>query len=174
MTMPSQKPGRSRQDWQTPPEFLEAVKSRLRIVDFERDLAASADNTVCPYFFDETDNALVKDWRITRYEPYSLWFWLNPPYADIGPWVAKCVEESQRGAHIACLVPASTGANWWRDHVVNDAYILYLNGRLTFVGADGPYPKDLALLLYTPFVRSGSATWNWRLDVPAVPAEQAG
>lgn len=91
--------------------------------------------------------------------------WLNPPYANIEPWVQKCAEESKRGAHIACLVPASVGANWWRDWVVNDSYQLFLNGRLKFVGCTDYYPKDCALLLYTPFIRSGSAIWNWREDV---------
>lgn len=151
--------GPSIQTWATPPDFLTAVKRRLRIEEFGFDLAASEENKVCPAFFSEEQNALAphQDWDNT-----FGWNWLNPPYRDIAPWVEKCATESLDGSQIACLIPASTGANWWLNHVVNDAYILFLNGRLTFVGADAPYPRDLALLLYTPFIRSGSAVWDWR------------
>lgn len=169
MSMPQQKPGRSKQDYQTPPEFLDAVKARLQN-EFAFDLAASAENVDGLPYWDQEDNALVRDWAAVPPIMFqggtsSPWLWLNPPYSDIEPWVRKCAEESARGAHIACLVPASVGSNWWRDWVVPHAYILFLNGRIQFVGADGPYPKDLALLLYTPFIRSGSDTWNWRTEV---------
>lgn len=148
------------QAWQTPPEFLDAVKRRLRINNFRIDLAASHSNKVCDNWYDEATNALAphNEWRLNG------WAWLNPPYAIITPWVAKCTTESKAGACIACLVPASTGANWWRDYVVNDAHILFLNGRLKFVGATNYYPRDLALLLYTPFIRNGSAIWDWRVE----------
>ncbi len=43
MTEPKQKPGRSKQDYGTPPEFLDAVKARFRIEAFDCDLAASHD-----------------------------------------------------------------------------------------------------------------------------------
>jgi len=160
--VPKQQPGKSKQDYQTPPEFLEAVKARLQIKDFGWDLAASDENCVSPYgYYDEATNSLTAaDWQSKT--PETLWQWLNPPYADIKPWVKKCAEESLKGAHIACLVPASTGANWWKEHVTNDAYVLFLNGRITFVGATAPYPKDCALLLYTPFIRKGSDIWTWK------------
>lgn len=164
-SMPEQKPGRSKQDWQTPESFVKAVEARLGS-RFVWDLAASHDNCVTAQFFDEEMDALTRSWQGLRdCDDPNHWLWLNPPYADISPWVEKCATESARGAHIACLVPASVGANWWRDWVVPHGYILFLNGRLTFVGADAPYPKDLALILYTPFIRSGSATWNWREQV---------
>lgn len=159
--------GDSKQDWGTPAPFLDAVKRRLDIYNFIWDLAASAENSVVPgHFFNEEQNSLTRTWLHLGYpDDTTNWLWLNPPYKDITPWVAKCATESKAGACIACLVPASTGANWWLNHVVNDAYILFLNGRLTFVGADAPYPRDLVLLLYTPFIRNGSAVWDWRNDV---------
>lgn len=177
-SMPAQRPGHSKQDYCTPPEFLTAVKRRLDIVDFEFDLAASENNKVNKWgdYFTEEDNALNRSWAVLGWEPDTYWLWCNPPYNDLAAWTCKAATESKAapvgsGAYVAMLVPASTGANWWRDHVVNDAYVLFLNGRLTFVGADGPYPKDLVLLLYTPFIRSGNAIWNWRADVPAVSSE---
>lgn len=160
-TMPKQKRGESKQDYQTPPEFLQAVRNRLKIHNFTWDLAATDANKVSPGYYGpgsrHGEDALACDWSGVH-----DWKWLNPPYADIKPWVEKAAIESAEGAQIAMLIPASVGANWWSDYVINDAYQLFLNGRLTFVGCDTPYPKDCALLLYTPFIRSGNAIWTWK------------
>lgn len=168
-TMPKQKPGNSKQDYQTPPEFLAAVRNRLRIENFYLDIAASAENAVCDNYLTEEDDALssVRTWQ--PLDGYGGWAWLNPPYAHIEPWVAKAAKEAQRGAHIAVLVPASVGADWWRDWVEPFAYQSYLNGRLKFVGVKDYYPKDCALLLYTPWQYMGHEIWNWRASVPQLP-----
>lgn len=162
--MPKQKPGKSKQDYGTPPEFLAAVKHRLRIPDFSIDLAASKENAVCSVWYDEEADSLHPDrpWDM----PEGGWAWLNPPFSNITPWAAKAAKEAQRGAHIAMLIPASVGANWWRDWVEAYAYQSFLNGRITFVGETTPYPKDCALLLYTPWQFMGHEIWNWRASVP--------
>ena len=157
MPMPPQKPGRSRQDYGTPPQFLQAVKDRLGIEDFVWDLAASPSNSVTTYYWDEEQNSLVQDWHAMK-----GWQWLNPPFSHLSPWVEKCWRESQVGASIACLVPAGVGANWWRDWVDNKAHVIFLNGRLTFAGERTPYPKDCALLLYNKAYIGGYEVWNWR------------
>jgi phage N-6-adenine-methyltransferase len=163
--MPAQRPGRSEQVVATPPEFLQAVKKRLQIDQFDWDLAADEANSVVPSNFgkrhyDENDDALIQPWKRG-----SGWNWCNPPYGDIEPWVQKAWIEASNGAQTVMLVPASTGSNWWRDHVSARAYISHLNGRLTFVGHKSPYPKDLALLLYTPWGFWGTETWNWRANL---------
>lgn len=155
--MPVQKPGKSEQVVCTPPEFLEAVKERLGIKEFAWDLAASEENKVAPLFYSEKDNAIIRSWD------KGDWCWCNPPYANLAHWTHKAsVESGAFGAYVAMLVPASTGANWWAEYVNNKAYVTYLNGRITFVGHDSPYPKDLALLLYAPFLRGGSCIWRWK------------
>ena len=158
--MPAQRPGNSKQDYQTPPEFIRAVLDRLHSESFVWDLAADADNTVVPRcFFSEREDALAQSWANVS---TSRWMWLNPPFSIIAPWVEKAWMESQLGgAHIAMLVPASVGSNWWRDWVHDKAHVLLLNGRLTFVGHEDPYPKDCALLLYTPFINGGYESWTW-------------
>ena len=61
------------------------------------------------------------------------------------------------------LVPASVGSNWWQEFVHHKAHVLMLNDRIQFVGAEWVYPKDLGLLLYTPFIRQGSYEgWSWK------------
>ena len=154
--MPLQKPGRSRQDYATPAEFLTSVRRLLHIVDFSCDLATSAENTVCPRFYDEATDSLKQSWVV------GGWAWLNPPFANIRPWVEKAVAEAALGANIALLLPASVGSAWWFDHVHGQAYAYFLRPRLTFVGETAPYIKDLALLLYAPFLAGGYATWDWR------------
>jgi phage N-6-adenine-methyltransferase len=156
---PRQKRGRSKQDYRTPPEFLRAVKRRLQIEDFTIDLAASHDNRVTEWFYSEGDDALTQSWN-----PTDGWAWCNPPFGRLALWVEKAYTESQMGANIAMLVPASVGANWWHAWVHRSAYVEFLNGRLTFVGQAAPYPKDCALLLYSPWGPIDYDVWRWGAD----------
>lgn len=155
-SIPLQQPATSVQNVRTPPVFLRAVKRLLGIDAFVVDLAASRSNTVAKQFYSERSNALVQSWV------FDGWGYCNPPFSDLRPWVEKAWQEAQRGAHTAMLVPAGVGANWWRDHVHGRARILLLNGRLTFVGHKQPYPKDCALLLYTPDVIPAYEIWSWQ------------
>lgn len=158
MTIPIQKPHKSEQSVSTPPEFIKKVLQLLGVNYFDIDLAADAKNTVAAHrWFDENDNSLIQSWIGGN----GGWQWLNPPYSDIRPWVEKAWNESQKGAKIAVLVPASVGSKWWSDFVDHKAHVLFLQPRLTFVGHEHPYPKDLALLLYTRYVHGGSRYWRW-------------
>lgn len=47
--------------------------------------------------------------------------------------------------------------NYYHDQ----AHVLLLNGRLTFVGHTQPYPKDCALLLYSLAGRQRYDVWTW-------------
>jgi len=156
---PKQKPGRSKQDYCTSPEFLKALKHRLGIENFHLDVAASEENSVGLRWFTEEHDALRPEvsWK-------DGWAFCNPPFGHIEPWVKKAWEEAQRGAWIAMLLPAGVGANWWRDYVDGKAHVLLLNGRLVFTGETTPYPKDCVLLLYTPYIRGGYEVWNWRKE----------
>ena len=177
MSMPIQKPHRSRQNYQTPKELLTAVKLRLGIDHFSVDLAASSVNTVAPRFYSKRTNALVQPWAL------GGWNFLNPEFADITPWVKKAELEMMNGAHTVMLVPAGVGANWWRDFVHDKVRVLFLNGRLCFIAgwwktidpatlkagktpafyATAPlYPKDCAVLLYSEKFTPGYEVWTWR------------
>lgn len=155
--MPVQKPHRSLQTYQTPQEFLAAAKRKLRIVAFDIDLAADAENTAAKRFYTEADNALVRPWKVG-----NGWAWLNPPFSTLGPWVERAWIQSRLGAQVAMLVPAGVGSNWWRDHVHNKAHVLLCNGRITFVGEATCYPKDTCLLLYGPAIKPTYEVWAWR------------
>ena len=174
--MPVQKPGKSKQDYGTPIELIEAVTRRFG--ELTTDLAAHDDgsNAKCARWIGESKNSLEQDWL------YEIGFggigWLNPPFADINPWAEKCKLESRKGARIIMLTPASVGAEWFARHVEDDnegrgyaTMIVPLRPRITFEGAKDPYPKDCCLTLwgfmkadpkgmFMPVIPYGS--WRWK------------
>lgn len=159
---PKQTPGKSKQDYSTPALFIDAVKRRLRITDFSIDLAADASNAKAKQWIDEQQDALSVEWADLI---GGGWAWLNPPYADIGPWALKCAKTvADSDARIAFLVPAGVGSNWYRDFVhKRHARVLFLNGRLAFM-PDKPtwlYPKDCILVLYALGFQ-GTDVWTWK------------
>lgn len=155
MIQPVQKPGRSKQDYGTPPELLKAVRRKLGIMEFDCDLAATAENAVADEW--AIDAFALPHWRVGL-----GWNWLNPPFAKIGPWVERAQNEANAlGAQTAVLIPAAVGSNWWRDHVHHKCMAVFLNPRVTFVGCKDPYPKDCALLLYGWPV-NGYDVWTWK------------
>jgi len=167
-TMPTQRPGRSKQNYGTPNDFLAACYRKLDIDGFDVDLAADRTNYVAPRWVSEKQNSLSLDWYALMVGALD-WLWLNPPYAHIAPWVQKAWQESQQGARIAVLIPASTGSNYWRDYVHHKAHVLLLNGRITFVGQTNPYPKDCALLLYDQTRADHDyEVWSWGTDKETV------
>ncbi len=168
MPMPLQKPGRSKQNYGTPKDFIKAALWRLNIQEFVHDFAADEYNRVsaCTWF-DADFNALREDVDWVDYVPEGEWGWLNPPFNNIAPWAKRCAELKQAGGQVAFLVPASVDANWYRDHVHGQALVLALNGRLAFM-PDKPtwmYPKGCVLCLYSPRISPGFDVWDWRKTV---------
>lgn len=158
MGEPKQKPGRSKQDYGTPMAFIRACEKRFgRIVC---DLAATEQNRKAPrhYGSDNGQDSLLMNW--SKIDPTGT-LWLNPPFANIGEWAAKCAYESvRRRGFLLLLTPASIGTDWFGKHVAPFATVLGLAPRLTFEGTTDPYPKDLMLSVYGyGFV--GFGTWRW-------------
>lgn len=154
-TGPTINRGKSKQDYGTPLVFMEAVKKRFGPISW--DLAASPHNAKADGFFSESQDSLKEPWHTWR----GGLQWLNPPFFNIGDWAKKCSIESRLGANILLLIPASVGSNWFRDYVMGQSHVMFLNGRITFDGCTDPYPKDLMLCYYHAGV-SGFETWNWK------------
>lgn len=165
--MPRQRPGRSRQDYATPRDFVRAAQLKLGIDHFEFDFAADATNTVAPHFWTAADDSLVKTPEQWRAEIGDGWGWLNPPFKRIGPWARRCADVAALGGAIAFLVPASIGANWFRDDVDGKAHVLALNGRLPFIPEQPTwlYPKDCILCLFHEGSFGGVSVWDWRAEL---------
>ncbi len=163
---PTTKRYRSSGGVATPVEFLRAVKDRFGQIVF--DLAASKENCATdspmmlngsPRFYSKEDDALTQNWS-AKYSGHGL-MWLNPPYSDISPWAERCAHFGAIGVRIAFLTPAAVSTNWYADHVRDYAMVFGVRPRLTFVGHNAPYPKDMILSLYGWGMR-GFDTWNWR------------
>lgn len=153
-TEPKQKPGRSKQDYGTDPKFLAAIERRFGKIDF--DLAARADNAVVPNFYSPEQDSLKQDWTL----PGVRVAFLNPPFADIRPWAEKCESVRNLPRWTLMLVPASVGSAWFAAHVEAKAMVFGIGPRLTFIGAQDPYPKDLLVACFG-FSIAGFGTWRW-------------
>lgn len=156
-TGPSINRSRSKQDYGTPADFIEAVERRFGLLSF--DLACTTVNSkaMMGFHFDEGVDALTKDWSELDGN-----LWLNPPFDAIYPWAKKLHIECQRRQGFAFfLTPASVGTEWFSQHVNGYAHVLGLSPRLTFEGCDDPYPKDLMLSVYG-YGLHGFDTWRWR------------
>jgi phage N-6-adenine-methyltransferase len=167
--------------YKTPAAFMAMV--RMEFGPLTWDLAACRDNTQAGQYLTETDNSLSEDrpWR-----RLGGWLWLNPPYGNIGAWAAKCAAESEAGAKILFLVPASVGSDWYAEHVHEKAEVRYLRPRLAFeflypldykdkhgnpspkagMPNKDPYPKDLLLAIYDRERRPRAFPWDWRKAPP--------
>jgi len=159
---PQQKPHRSVQDVCTPPELLAAIADQFRVLSWRMDLAATASNSVASvqsqYFGPGSklgEDSLAAEW------PINGDCWLNPPFANLEPWVAKCQAQRNREGRIFVLLPAATGANWYLRYVWNRAHVVQLTPRVTFVGHSQGYPKDLVIAVYSNIV-GGVSAWRWK------------
>lgn len=149
----------SKQDYGTPSAFIAACIKRFGPIAY--DLAAHDDgrNAVAPKWLGPSDNSLSKQWA--EFPGDRPLLWLNPPFADIDPWVEKCAWEASNGVRILLLTPASIDSNWFGKHVLGNALVLGINPRLQFVGATAPYPKALMISAFG-FGVHGFDQWRWR------------
>ena len=157
--MPRQRPGRSRQDYPTPSNFLDAVKRKFSVEKWSIDLAADDNNKVVPQYYGKGsclgEDSLVENWASWKGD-----LWLNPPFGNIELWVRKAYESTQCGSNrIFVLVPASMGSNWFANWVFDKARVILMRPRLSFDGVNS-YPKDLMLLIYGQGWADISL-WDW-------------
>jgi phage N-6-adenine-methyltransferase len=147
----------SKQNWRTPLSFLLAVQERFGGISW--DLAASLGEGVVPderCFSPELDS-LAQDWKDPRLGKVA---WLNPPFADIDPWVKLASECRDLPRWTLVLVPASIGTRWYEKHVLGKAMVFGV-GRMKFIGSEQQYPKDLMLIAYGYGV-SGHGFFDWK------------
>ena len=113
---------------------------------FTLDVCASRENAKVPNYFglDRGIDALQQTWTGTC--------WMNPPYGrDVGQWVRKAYESSRdSGATVVCLLPARTDTRWWHSHALRAAAVLFVVGRVTFVGEPASAPFPSVILEYRP------------------------
>lgn len=154
-TLPTEAPRRGYIDrasvpngeWGTPPELFERCEDIWG--EFTLDPAMNCgqhetyyDNRLLAFHYCGMcgRDGLVLPWASER-------VFLNPPYDKTLPlWVARC---AGRAALFTCaLLPIRTGRPWWQKHVLTADAVVYLPGRLKFVGAENSAPFDSCLVLW--------------------------
>lgn len=127
-------------DWETPYEFFTKID---HIFHFSLDVCADDSNTKCLHFYSKEDNSLTKTWQGIC--------WMNPPYGrEITKWLEKASKEitKEEKTIIIALVPARTETVYHFKYVYPFAKaILYIAGRIRFVGAtnSAPFPSELII-----------------------------
>ena len=126
-------------DWKTPPEIFEPLHEKYQ---FTIDAAASKKNALLARYWTEEDNALKQNWANER-------VWCNPPYGrEQNEFIMKAFK---REAQITCLlIPARTDTRIWHDCILHDKAdeIIFLKGRIKFVGAKQAAPFPSALIFF--------------------------
>ena len=85
---------------ETPADLFAVLDREFR---FDLDACALPHNAKCARYYTPDDNALAQTWQGTVF--------INPPYGkEVGSWIRKAYESSQRGATVVCVVPARTDA----------------------------------------------------------------
>lgn len=127
----------------TPPSLFKKLDERFH---FDVDVAATEENKLCFYYF---QNAFDQGWipkRIVASSKYTTWeqysnsgvFFCNPPYSSgkILPFLQKGYSESLKGAIVVFLLPADISTKWF-DICMNAAEWIRIKGRVQFNHADG-------------------------------------
>lgn len=130
----------SRDDWGTPNCFVDWLNEHILPIDF--DLAANEDNAVVEKYTEDFFN----------YTPQSYTnYYLNPPFSQAEDFLERIVQKyaGRKSGKTAVLLPVRTGSAWWVDYVAEfAAEIIFLQGRIKFVGADSCAPFDTAIAMY--------------------------
>lgn len=124
----------------TPSHILDAVVQCLGVIDLDPcSNSSSFPHVPARHHFTKADDALVQEWHGKVF--------MNPPYGrEIKRWVAKLLGEYQvkHVTEAIALVPSRTDTKWLR--LLRNYPIIFIYGRLTFVGSTNPAPFPSALV----------------------------
>jgi len=146
-------------DWCTPPWLYDLLSKEF---PFELDAAATAENSMCKWFYTEEMDALKQDWGRD-----AKTVWVNPPYGRlIGRFVKKAHEETIKcpALTVVMLIPARTDTKWWHAHCAKGE-IRLMKGRVKFVGfsedgkrIDNSAPFPSAIVVFGERAKVGQTT----------------
>ena len=155
-----------RDDWETPPEFMEYVQRDFRIT---LDGAASLATAKAPRWYSEEKDAFFQ-------VPSGETIWLNPPYGQgIVRWIELAVSWSAKNT-VLLLVPNSTETEWFQALTPRANETRLLSPRIQFIhgpgcrcsacqkGQKGSNPSGSALAVLSPLGPRGYiVTRRWKL-----------
>lgn len=126
-------------EWATPAATFRELDAEFH---FNLDPCSTDENAKCKQHYTLKDNGLAQDWGGCR-------VFCNPPYGkEIGKWVRKCYEESQKpDTLVVMLIPARTDTSYFHDYIYHKAQIRFLRGRLHFNESlqGAPFPSMIVV-----------------------------
>ena len=142
--------------WATPIDLF--VRLVAEFGGFGLDAAADQENALAERWLGpgspDGDDALAAESWAALADNRAIW--LNPPYSQCGPFMARAAAEAATGATVVVLVPARTDTRWWHAHVWDSEHhrprpgveVRLLRGRLKFGGATAgaPFPSAIVVL----------------------------
>ena len=109
--------------WDTDRKIVEDLSS---VFKWDLDVCATYENSVCPNYFTEEQNALKQDWG-------DGLKWMNPPYGkEIPLWLGNAL---LAGGTTVCLVSGRIDTGWFHEMLPHSSFTVAVKGRLTF-GSD--------------------------------------
>jgi len=121
-------------EWDTPPEYIEAARQVMGDIDLDPATTELANLRVkAKHIYTAEDDGLEQDWfgRV----------WMNPPYSQ--PLITKFAEKmaaSYAAGEIeqACvLVNNATETHWFQIMLIRAAAVCFIRGRIKFLDEDG-------------------------------------
>lgn len=123
----------------TPPDFFRGVSALFGPFDLDVCCNPPATMPLASRYFTPAEDGLV--------QPWSGRAWCNPPYGEEAAWIVKGATEPALSAH---LVPVKSSMLWWRVVVKRAAFLLFIEGRLHFVGYPWSAGFASALIVFDP------------------------
>ncbi len=126
----------ARQRWATPWWLIHWIRERT-LEPIALDACAERETRKADLWYGPGspwgENGLVGHW------PDSGTIWVNPPYDDIGPWVARALHHIRLNcSRVVLLLPARTDQEWWHQlHVHSRARCCCLRPRVAFEAPAG-------------------------------------
>ena len=131
-----------RHDWTTPQDFFDKLDAEF---GFTLDPCCLHETAKCAKHFTPEEDGLAQDWS-------GDVVFMNPPYGrEIGKWVRKAYDESQRGATVVCLIPARTDTAYWHDYAMRGE-VRFVRGRLKFGGSSVGAPFPSAVVIFRSII----------------------
>lgn len=133
----------NKMDWATPQEIVDGIGRRYKL-DFTLDVCATESNAKCINYFTPEEDGLKQDWKGVC--------WMNPPYGvAVYQWMEKAFKEVLSGGvdAVACLLPSRTDTKWFHDFATKADVILFIRGRIKFIGGDSTAPFPSLVLIFT-------------------------
>jgi ParB family chromosome partitioning protein len=121
-------------EWYTPPEYIEAARKVMGIINFDPASSELANNTVkAIQYYTAQDDGLIRKWAGN--------VWLNPPYAQ--PLITQFAEavtnkyENKEIEQACILVNNATETKWFQVMLKAAAAVCFITGRIKFIDMNG-------------------------------------